>query len=425
MQTKRISLLFSLCLLLSWSLRSQCSVDLHEQISLATDSIFEKLVEVRRDLHQYPELAKEEKRTQAVIRDYLLELGLEVKTDQYGYSVIGILQGKQPGKKIAWRADMDAIASSFPERTSFRSKIYGIQHGCGHDIHMAIGLGIAEVLSKQKDYISGTVYFIFQPEEETFVGAKKMVEEGLFSTIDPDEIYALHVTALPAGKIMVKPAELYAYQKRIQIAFRKDFPESEAQHLYEKIKGGMFRSSSEVNPWELRYMSDPKLGLSSPNTIFQNYRIMDANAWTTSEEDRFTINANLYETEEDSLKNIIPDIERIICATGNRDALLSTTFTLQNPTVMNDEALTQSTRRIFSSIYGEDLLLPSYGQLPFFNDDFCYFQHEVPGVYLLLGGSNVEKEMVAMNHAPNFRIDEECIRVGVRSFSSLIVERLK
>ena len=76
-------------------------------------------------------------------------------------------------------------------------------------------------------------------------------------------------------------------------------------------------------------------------------------------------------------------------------------------------------------IYGDDLVMPDYGQVPFFNDDFCYFQQDIPGVYFLLGGSNVEKGIIAMNHATNFKVDEECIKIGVWCFSSLIVERLK
>ncbi|WP_316822650.1 M20/M25/M40 family metallo-hydrolase [Pedobacter gandavensis] len=146
-----------------------------------------------------------------------MDLGIEVKTDIYGHSIVGILNGKKKGKKISWRAEMDALPNDFPDEVEFKSKIKGVQHGCGHDVHLAIGLGIAEILSKNKKNLQGTVYFIFQPEEETFVGAKNMINSGLFSEIRPDEIYGLHITNLPVGKIMVKPNEMFAYQKRIRM----------------------------------------------------------------------------------------------------------------------------------------------------------------------------------------------------------------
>ena len=160
----------------------------HKVIKSHTDSIFNKLVDIRRDFHENPELAGNEVHTQQKIINYLLDLGLEVETNVYGYGVVGILKGEKKGKNIAWRADMDALPNELADNVDFKSKIKGIQHGCGHDVHMAIALGIAEVLSKNKKSLSGTVYFIFQPEEETFIGAKSMLNSSFLSKIHPDEI---------------------------------------------------------------------------------------------------------------------------------------------------------------------------------------------------------------------------------------------
>lgn len=120
------------------------------QINIETEKIYNKLVDIRRDLHEYPELAGHEMRTQKIIEKYLLDLGLTVETDVYGHSVIGVLKGGKEGRKIAWRSDMDALPSDGDDKVSFKSRNKGIWHGCGHDIHMAIGLGIAEVLAKNK-----------------------------------------------------------------------------------------------------------------------------------------------------------------------------------------------------------------------------------------------------------------------------------
>jgi len=396
----------------------------HEVIKAETDKIFEKLVEIRREFHEYPELAKEETRTQETIKKYLLDLGLQVKTDIYGKSVVGILRGSKEGKSIAWRADMDALPHNFPDEVEFKSKIKGVQHGCGHDVHMAIALGMAEVFSKYRHAINGNIYFIFQPEEETFVGAKKMLENGLFSSITPDEIYALHVTAVDVGQIMVKSNEIYAYQKRIQISFKNEISESEAISLYKEIRSLMMRKEVDSEPWNLQNVFDPDIGLSNQNTIFKDYCFMDENALIDIERDKLHIRANLYETKSTNLENILPKIEDKIKQSKHKDLFDSVSIIQGNPTVLNNDRLTKASIKTLSSIYGKSLISSDFGQIPYFNDDFSYFQQKVPGVYFLLGGSNPDKGIIALNHAPNFRVDEECIRIGVRSFSSLILERL-
>ena len=395
----------------------------HELVRIETDKIYDKLVKIRRDFHANPELAGNEKRTQEIIKQYLLDLGIEVDTAIYGHGVVGILKGKKEGKKIAWRADMDALPNDFPDVVEFKSKIKGVQHGCGHDIHLAIALGIAEILAKNKESLNGTVCFIFQPEEETFVGAKGMIGHGLFSIIHPDEIYGLHVTNLPVGKIMVKPNEVFAYQKRIRIELKNELSKEEAKELGKKIHSLLSRSQPNRKPWEIQHMNDPEIGLMNPNTIFKNYLIMDDNFRIHSEKDKLFLEAYLYETNQSNLQKIIPKIEQLIGTEKYKEKLLSVSFIQENPTVVNDEKLTKSAVKMLNGIDG-DLVASDYGQIPYFNDDFAYFQQKVPGVYFFLGGSNIEKGIVAMNHALNFNVDEESIKIGIRSFSSLIIERL-
>jgi metal-dependent amidase/aminoacylase/carboxypeptidase family protein len=396
-----------------------------QSINLETDKIFDKLVKIRRDLHENPELAGDEMRTQKVIKQYLLDLGLEVEINIYGHSVLGILKGGKKGKKIAWRADMDALPNDFPDDLDFKSKVKGVQHGCGHDIHIAIALGIADVLAKNKETLNGTVYFIFQPEEETFIGAKNMIDSGLLSKIQPDEIYGLHVTALPVGKIMVKPNEIFAYQKRISIKLKNELTYEQAKQLTKEIYSLLSRAQTGSKPWEIQNMVDSKLGVTNPNTIFKDYLIMDENFSIYDKNGELFLQAYLYETNSSNLKNIIPKIKQLIEASNYKNQLLSISFIQENPTVINDEKLTNLAVKTLENIYGTGFIVRDYGQVPFFNDDFAYFQQKIPGVYFLLGGSNFEKGIIAMNHAPNFKVDEACIRTGVKSFSSLIVERLR
>lgn len=388
------------------------------------DRIFNKLVEVRRNLHENPELAGHEEHTQKLLKQYLLDLGLEVQTDIYGYGVIGILKGDKKGKKIAWRSDMDALPNDFPGETAFLSKTKGIGHGCGHDLHMAIGLGIAEVLAKNKDLLKGTVYFIFQPEEETFVGAKEMINNGLLSRIHPDEIYGLHVSALPVGQIMVRPNEMFAYQKRIRIQLKNELSKEDIKDLTKKIRNSLVRTAKGSKPWEIQQMSNPEMGLTNPNTMFKDYLIMDEEFNAYSKNNQFYLETYLYETDSSRVKDIIPKVKKELENSGYKDQLLSVSFSQENPTVINDEKLTNSAIKSLESVYGKNVITPDYGQVPYFNDDFAYFQQKIPGVYFFLGGSNIEKGMNAMNHTPNFRADEESIRTGVKYFSSLILEQL-
>jgi len=425
---KRKFLLYFLLLLSSSYQKTFCQQKkkadfTHEFIKTKTNAVFNKLVNIRRDFHENPELAGNEIQTQEKIKQYLLDLGLEVETNIYGHGVVGILKGDQKGKKIAWRADMDALPNDLPDPVDFKSKIKGVEHGCGHDIHMVIALGIAEVLAKNKKFLKGTVYFIFQPEEETFVGAKAMLNSGLLSKIQPDEIYGLHITALPVGQIMVKPDEMFSYQRKVRIKLKDELTKEQINELTNNIQNALSRTTVGSKPWEIQNIADPKNGLTNPDTAFKNYLIMDEKFSINSKNNELTLDTYLYETNSSNLKNIISKIKNVIESAHYKDQLISVSFVQENPTVLNDKKLTEAAVKKLSAIYGKGLVAPDYGQVPFFNDDFAYFQQKIPGVYFFLGGSNPEKKIIAMNHAPNFSVDEECIKTGVRSFSSLLLER--
>jgi metal-dependent amidase/aminoacylase/carboxypeptidase family protein len=395
-----------------------------DTIRLQTDSIFEKLVAIRRDIHTHPELAGNEVHTSSTIVARLREIGLEVQTGLYGHSVVGLLRGAHPGKTVAWRAELDALPGFYPDPEEFRSKNHNVHHACGHDIHIAIALGIAEVLAKHRSSMHGTAVFIFQPEEETFKGAKALVERSDFSAIKHDEIYALHITAFPVGQILVRSNEVYAYQRRVRIALNSDLTGAEIEGLTKGVQGALIRTRSGAKPWEIQRLADPEVGVGNPNTAFQDYLIMDPAFDARRENGELLLEAYLYETNAANLPGIVPRIERAIEAAGHKSKLRSVSYVQENPTVMNNEKLTQESIRVLQQAVGSDAIKPIYGQLPFFNDDFAYFQQRIPGVYFVLGGSNFEKGMIAMNHAPNFRADEESIRFGVRSFSSLMLARL-
>ncbi len=327
----------------------------NDTIRLQTDKLFEKLVSIRRDLHEHPELAGNETRTSATIAKHFRELGLEVKVGQYGHSVVGILRGEHPGKTIAWRADLDALPGDFADPALFKSRTRGVHHACGHDIHMAIGLGIAEVLAKHRESLHGTVVFIFQPEEETFKGAKALVDSGVFSSIMPDEIYGLHVTALPVGQIVVRSNEMFSYQRRVSIRMKNELSKAQIEQLTKSIQNELFRTLPGAKPWEIQNSADPVIGLTSQTSAFQDYLIMDPTFDTRTENGELILNTYLYETNAANLGSIIARIERTIEAGGHKNQLLSVSYVQENPTILNDPKLTRLAIDTLQQTPGDDV----------------------------------------------------------------------
>ena len=244
-----LKLMITCCLLMFFASNNPAENNLDQKNMIQlSDEIFNELVAIRNDLHDHPELSGKEKRTAKIVEDYLLNLGLEVKTGIGGYGVVGILNGNKKGKKIAWRADMDAALHAFDNKLNHKPQV---AHICGHDVHTSIALGIANVLSKCKDDIQGTVYFIFQPAEESFKGAKAMIEDGLFKEIQPDEIFGLHVFPTEIGTVSSKPNELFAYQRRIKLTFENTIDPEAFTDFFQEVLEGFTRYKTNSEPWSL------------------------------------------------------------------------------------------------------------------------------------------------------------------------------
>src|SRR5207248_2202573 len=193
-------------LLAALALTSQCAAaeisetDRAAHIAHAADSLRAKLVEMRRDFHRHPELSNREERTARIVAERLRALGLdEVKTNVARHGIVALLKGTKPGPVVAARADMDALPINETIEVPYKSLVPGVKHACGHDAHTTIELGVAEVLSKMRDQIHGTVKFLFQPAEEgpppgEEGGAKLMIKEGALDNPRPLAIFGLHTT---------------------------------------------------------------------------------------------------------------------------------------------------------------------------------------------------------------------------------------
>jgi metal-dependent amidase/aminoacylase/carboxypeptidase family protein len=174
-------------------------------IEEVAESLDQDLIDLRRAIHRHPELAGGEVETAALVADGLREAGLEVSTGVGGYAVVGILDCARPGATIGYRADMDAVAMNEAFESDFRSQVDGAGHLCGHDIHTAVGVGVARTLARVRNQLSGRVVFYFQPAEEALTGAMAMLDAGALDLARPDEIYALHCAHFPVGTFAVMP----------------------------------------------------------------------------------------------------------------------------------------------------------------------------------------------------------------------------
>ncbi len=210
------------------------SVNLQSQskkIDKMIDDIESKVIEWRRDFHQNPELSNREFNTAKKIEAHLKSLGIEVQTKIAHTGVVGILKGAKPGKVVALRADMDALPVTERVDVAYKSEVIasyngkktGVMHACGHDTHVAILMGVAEILSKNKKMLKGTVKFIFQPAEEGAPageegGAKLMIKEGVLENPKVDAIFGLHISSgTHVGNINYKPGGAMAAAQRFVI----------------------------------------------------------------------------------------------------------------------------------------------------------------------------------------------------------------
>ncbi|WP_100614747.1 M20 metallopeptidase family protein [Confluentibacter citreus] len=425
MKTKILSLTFGLiCGMSVFGQELKTENTIHDLIQQHTNTIYDNLIKMRRDFHRFPELSGEEKRTSEKIAEYLRSLGLEVRANIGGHGVVGILNGGKPGKRIAWRSDIDALETDFPDSVDFKSQTPGVRHICGHDIHTTIGLGIANVLSHHKDKLEGVVYFIFQPAEESFEGAKSMIDDGLFDIISPDEIYGLHIAPMPSGSVVVNPELVYAYKSIIEISLKNTSDLDSIVHYTKNLVSGFQNVQPDSKFWDSRNLVDTHVGIYNPNTIYKDYLTVNNNFNVEQSENQVKLSTVIMSSDKKHLDSIPQLIKEAISNSRYSDKLISVNYSKEFPSVINDPNLTNETIQIITKLYGEQSIIPIHGVIPNSNDDFAYFQHQVPGVYYFLGGSNYEANMISMPHTPDFVVDETCIKTGVTYFSSMIVERL-
>ena len=394
------------------------------------DQVMPKVVAWRRDIHQHPELGNREVRTAKLVADHLRALGMEVKTGVAHTGVVGLLRGGKPGPVVALRADMDALPVTEQVDLPFASKVrttyngqeVGVMHACGHDNHVAILMGVAEVLAGMRSELTGSVKFIFQPAEEgppegEDGGARMMVAEGVLTNPTTDVIFGLHVWPDTAGRLTYREGGIMAAADGLRIVVR-------GKQTHGAVPWGgvdpIVVSAQIIN--SLQTIPSRQMDITAAPSIVTVGMIQGGvrgNIIPDSVVMIGTIRTLDTLHQNDIHARIRRTVEKVAESAG---ATAAVTITKGYPVTHNDPALTArmvpTLRRVARD--GKAAVLPPVTGA----EDFSYFQQKIPGLYFFLGvtpdGTN--PATAPKNHSPLFFADEKALPVGVRALTQLTLD---
>jgi amidohydrolase len=405
-----------------------------EKIRKLSDKIEQKVIEWRRHVHQNPELSNREFETAKYIETHLRSLGISVQTGVAKTGVVGILKGKKPGKVVALRADIDALPvterNDLPFKSNVRStyngKETGVMHACGHDSHVAILMGVAEVLSQMKNDIHGTIKFIFQPAEEGAPkgeegGAELMVKEGVLKNPDVDAIFGLHIAAgLDAGKITYKPGGIMAAAQSYQINVKGKQahgsrpwasvdPILASVQIINGLQTIISRESELTKEGAVITVGMMNAGIRS-NIIPENATIVGTIR---------TLDYGMQDFINKRMKEMVPDIAKAFRAEATIE------IDKGYPITFNHLELTSQMLPTLQRIASKENVLEIDAITG--AEDFSFFQQKIPGLYFFLGGKalDVKPEEAAGHHTPDFILDESGFVLGVKTLSALALDYLE
>ena len=390
-----------------------------------------KVIEWRRDFHQNPELSNREFKTAEKIAKHLRALGIEVQTGVAHTGVVGILKGNQLGKVVALRADIDALPIMERNDLPFKSSVtsdflgekVGVMHACGHDAHTAILMGVAEVLSKNRDKVKGTVKFIFQPAEEgpppgEEGGALLMIKEGVLKNPDVDAIFGLHIRSqIPLNTIRYKSEGSMAA----------------AQSFTIKVKG---KQSHGSEPWlgvdpilisakiidGLQTVISREVNLTNEAAVITVGKIRSGvrfNIIPETAEMNGTIRTLDYDMKEQiniRMMEMVPAIAKAYGGDATIEIKDATDITYNNPTLVNQMIPT------IKRVTGEANLQTQKAVT--IAEDFSYYQREIPGFFFFLGGMAPGSTESFPHHTPDFLIDDSGLLLGVKTLTEMSLDYL-
>lgn len=417
--------ILSLALIMTLGTAAQAG-ELTDMADPLVGKVEDKVVSWRRDIHQHPELGNREFRTAKLIADHLRSLGMEVETGIAHTGVVGILRGQAESPVVALRADMDALPVKEMVDLPFASEAKGtymgkevdVMHACGHDNHVAILMGAAEVLAGMRDQIPGTIKFIFQPAEEGAPpgeegGAELMVRQGVMK--DVDAIFGLHVGPAPLGTIAYRPGQFMASSDRFQITV--DGKQTHGAVPWGGVDPVVVSSQIVLG---LQTIISRQLDATLTPSIISVGRISGGvrnNIIPSQVEMEGTVRTFDEKTRADIHRRIEHTATSIAESAG---ANASVHIDHGYPVTANDAELTRMMAPTLKRVARNNIAVETSRVTT--AEDFSYYQLEVPGLFFFLGVADPKDQNPAPNHSPYFYADERALPIGVRAMTHLALD---
>ncbi|MDF2037786.1 M20 family metallopeptidase [Cytobacillus oceanisediminis] len=386
-----------------------------EKLFERLQEIYPEMVSFRRDLHMYPELSHQEVNTPEKVAGFLENLGVEVRRNVGGRGVTGLLKGGKPGKTVALRADFDALPIQEENEVEYKSRIPGVMHACGHDIHTAALLGVAKILSEVKDQLEGNVLFIHQFAEEVIPGgAKSMIEDGCLD--GADVIYGAHVWSTnPTGTVGVREGDAMAAGDTFEINIFGKGGHAATPHLtVDPIAAGSQLISNlqqvvarKVDPVKTAVVSVAAFNSGTGFNVIPDKARITGTVRTFDEDVRSMI--------ESLIGEIAHSTCRAIGATAKYE------YVRGYPAVKNHPGETKRIERLAGKLVGEENVIHMPAQMGM--EDFAYYLQKVPGTFFFVGG-NSEKIEEFPHHHPRFDVDERSMLDIGKVFISAVFDYL-
>lgn len=376
-------------------------------------SLEDDLISWRRDFHRYPELGFEERRTARIVAQELESLGMEVKTGIAHTGVIGLLKGANPGSNIMVRLDMDALPIQEENNVEYASKVPGVMHACGHDGHMAIGLGVARIFAKLRGSISGSVKFVFQPAEEGLGGAITMIKEGVLHNPKPDIVLGLHlINDLPLGTLVVRRGPLATSHDRfICSIFGKGAHGAKPELAQDPVVAAGYLIttlqtvvSRNISPLDTGVVTVATMQAEGASNIIPGRVDLTGTIRTFDEEVRKTIHQRVRE--------IVEGVTHSLGCSANLE------IENINPAIVNDPQVASVVHQIATTIVGAENVDDSYQSSG--SDDVAFFLEHVPGCVFYIGSANDQKGLNYPGHSSRHDFDEHALVLGCATLAASI-----
>lgn len=380
-------------------------------IDAVTGSLEPDLVALRRTIHDHPEVAGEERRTAALVADRLRAAGLTVTTGIGGHGVVGLLRGVYRGRTVGFRADLDAVPAGGTAGGSV-----GVGHLCGHDLHTAIGVGVAEVLARLRSRLSGTFAFVFQPAEEDLTGARRMIADGVLRHTRMRELHALHCGPLPVGAIAVTPGFGMPGLDRGRVVLTGPGAAARA----EALAADLLRLATVAPPRTLAEMEQLVVDLGTPDGPLARFVNIQHATPGEEEDGSVTVRLSYRCWPEERYREVRRSIRAAAAPYRGRAEFPDPPF----PALVCPEREGTRLERHLRRQVGDDRVVRMHAVPPFNGEDFALFGQRVPVTYSFVGVRSPGAPITtASPHHVDFDPDEGAIGTGVRAMAGWLAER--